>query len=133
MIETICTIKLSVFLARHPLRGNIVNHQKHADTGMNTKVSESDLKKGVMHIKSKGFKVLFLSLVPFDDLDRSNIPHTPLNDTNPICRRLFDIFAMDGVISNFKSDNEGSILFSAIKTCEINDAFFNAGYYKISK
>lgn len=99
-------------------------------------IDSEELKKGVMHIKELGFKQIWFSRIPFDELDekaKRRSAHITLNDGNPVCRRLFDIFTMDNVIGDVTSTKLGEILFSATKPSTISDAFFATGFFKITK
>lgn len=101
---------------------------------MYKEICQQDLMSGILHLKSLGFKALVYSPIPFEEVEKpERITEMPLNDSNPICRRLFEIFAMNGVVERLMESSAKQVTFSALKPTTINDAFYHAGHFRIIK
>ena len=85
----------------------------------------------IENLIEKGYQSISFRLTNTkDDTTPSTIRITT---KNPLCRRLIDIFKTEGVLEFFLKQKDDSFFLKANKPNNINDSFFSAGYFVISK
>ncbi|ELP5899914.1 hypothetical protein QTV49_001831 [Vibrio vulnificus] len=101
-----------------------------------------EIKLGIRNIKALGYR--YITYIPRLESDKDSVndrliygktkrKSSDINDTNPVCRRLFEIFSIDGVLQSAEQINIDEIALKVTKPCIVNDAFFKEGFFILSK
>ncbi|HHJ3076471.1 TPA: hypothetical protein ACPVZG_000261 [Vibrio parahaemolyticus] len=101
-----------------------------------------EVKLGVRNIKALGYRDI--TYIPRLEPDAASLSDSlisgkakrkssSINDSNPVCRRLFEIFCIDGVLQSAEQINVNEIALKVTKPNVVNDAFFNEGFFILSK
>lgn len=101
-----------------------------------------EVKLGIRNIKSLGYRDI--TYIPRFDSEikllsdrilwrKIKRKSADINDSNPVCRRLFEIFCIDDVLLGAEQININEIVLKVSKPSTVNDAFFSEGFFILSK